>query len=281
MTNANREKYLEKVKHLRLIDDIFFNICFDDNIKCMNLLLRIILNNRNISVIKVTTQKTMPNLYGRGVRFDVLATDGKQFFECEVQRSDEGANPRRTRFHVSMIDSREVAKGTKFKELPEIYVIFITENDVWGNGLPLYHVKKTIAENGKSFDDGTHAVYVNGAYRDDSDIGKLMHDFFCEDPDDMYFEDLKNTAKIFKGTEGGRNTMCNAIEDLVVAERAESEAKGRIEGRAEGRAEGKKETSIENIKKIMESLNTDVYRAMDILQIPADERAIYLPLVSN
>ena len=38
MTNANREKYLEKVKHLRLIDDIFFNICFDDNIKCMNLL---------------------------------------------------------------------------------------------------------------------------------------------------------------------------------------------------------------------------------------------------
>ncbi|MGN0940994.1 MAG: hypothetical protein ACI4OA_04740 [Selenomonadaceae bacterium] len=75
--------------------------------------------------------------------------------------------------------------------------------------------------------------------------------------------------------------MCKAIEDLVVAERAESEAKGRIEGRAEGRAEGKKETSIENIKKIMESLNTDVYRAMDILQIPADERAIYLPLVSN
>ena len=277
MTNANREKYLENVKHLRLIDDIFFNICFDDNIKCMNLLLRIILNNRNISVIKVTTQKTMPNLYGRGVRFDVLATDGKQFFECEVQRSDEGANPRRTRFHVSMIDSREVAKGTKFKELPEIYVIFITENDVWGNGLPLYHVKKTIAENGKSFDDGTHAVYVNGAYRDDSDIGKLMHDFFCEDPDDMYFEDLKNTAKIFKGTEGGRNTMCNAIEDLVVAERAESEAKGR----AEGRAEGKKETRIESIKNIMRNFNVTAEKAMQALEIPADERAIYLPLILN
>ncbi|MGN0940995.1 MAG: PD-(D/E)XK nuclease family transposase [Selenomonadaceae bacterium] len=277
LTNANREKYLEKVKHLRLIDDIFFNICFDDNIKCMNLLLRIVLNNKNISVIKVTTQRTMTNLYGRGVRFDVLATDGKQFFECEVQRSDEGANPRRTRFHVSMIDSREVAKGTKFKDLPEIYVIFITENDVWGNGLPLYHVKKTITENGMTFDDGTHTMYVNGAYRDDSDIGKLMHDFFCEDPDDMYFDDLKNTAKIFKGTEGGQNTMCKAIEDLVVAERAESEAKGR----AEGRAEGKKETRIESIKNIMRNFNVTAEKAMQALEIPADERAIYLPLILN
>ena len=278
MDMAERQKMIEAIQQFRLIDDVYFSAFFDGDKASMELVLRIILGKPSLHVVEMRAQNEVPNMYGRAVRFDVFATDDKNNeYNIEVQRSDEGANPRRTRFHVSMIDSREVAKGTKFKELPEIYVIFITENDVWGNGLPLYHVKKTIAENGKSFDDGTHAVYVNGAYRDDSDIGKLMHDFFCEDPDDMYFEDLKNTAKIFKGTEGGRNTMCNAIEDLVVAERAESEAKGR----AEGRAEGKKETRIESIKNIMRNFNVTAEKAMQALEIPADERAIYLPLILN
>lgn len=255
----NSKLYLEKVKRLRLIDDIFFNICFDDNIECMNLLLRIVLNNKRISVTKVTTQKTMPNIYGRGVRFDVLATDGEEFFECEVQRSDAGANPKRTRFHISMVDSREISKGTKFKQLPNIYVIFITENDVWGEGMPIYHVRKTIGKNGKNFDDGAHVVYVNGAYRDDSDIGKLMHDFFCEDPEDMYFEELKNRARIFKGTKGGQKTMCKVIEDLF---------KDEI-----------KEERVENIKNVMKNFNVSAIRAMDVLKIPPKDRAIYLPLL--
>ncbi len=67
--------------------------------------------------------------------------------------------------------------------------------------------------------------------------------------------------------------MCKAIEDLVVAERAESEARGR--------AEGQKKERIESIKKIMRNFNVTAEKAMQALEIPADERAIYLPLVSN
>ena len=33
------------------------------------------------------------------------------------------------------------------------------------------------------FGDGAHILYVNGEYRDDSAIGKLMHDFNCADAD--------------------------------------------------------------------------------------------------
>ena len=35
---------------------------------------------------------------------------------------------------------------------------------------------------------GTHILYVNGEYRGDSDLGKLMHDFNCMDAEDMYFD---------------------------------------------------------------------------------------------
>ena len=63
------------------------------------------------------------------------------------------------------------------------------------------------------FDDGDHILYVNGAYRDDSDIGKLMHDFSCWDPDDMNFELLKSAARYYKENPEGVEIMCKAFEE--------------------------------------------------------------------
>lgn len=45
-----------------------------------------------------------------------------------------------------MIDSREVSKGTLFPDLPETYVIFITEHDVWKRSKPLYKVRRTFED---------------------------------------------------------------------------------------------------------------------------------------
>lgn len=52
-------------------------------------------------------------------------------------------------------------------ELPETYVIFITENDVLGKGKPIYHINRVIEETGDFFHDSSHIIYVNGACRDD------------------------------------------------------------------------------------------------------------------
>ena len=50
-------------------------------------------------------------------------------------------------------------------------MIFITENDVFGGGQPIYHIERQIVELGKPAQDGAHIIYVNGAYRDDSQLG--------------------------------------------------------------------------------------------------------------
>ena len=42
-------------------------------------------------------------------------------------------------------------------------------------------------------------LYVNGEYRDDSDIGKLMHDFNCTSADDMNFEILAEKPRYEQG----------------------------------------------------------------------------------
>ena len=78
------------------------------------------------------------------------------------------------------MDANLLRKGEKFDELPETYVVFITEHDVIGKGRPLYHISRYIFDTNESFNDGSHILYVNGAYRDETPIGKLMHDSLAQ-----------------------------------------------------------------------------------------------------
>ena len=126
-----QEKYLEALKKFRLIDDAFFSACFDDNAKDVEYILRIILDKSDLKVLKVQTQKSVENIYGCSVRFDVFATDTKgKMYNIEVQRADSGAIPQRARYNSVMLDYHELNKQEDFRELPESFVIFITENDV-------------------------------------------------------------------------------------------------------------------------------------------------------
>ena len=99
LTEPFNPKYLEAIKQFRLIDDTFFDICMDGNIEGMQLLLRIFFHRDDIIVKEVVTQKSANNLYGRSARFDVIAVDSSdKIYNCEIQRSNEGANPKRARF---------------------------------------------------------------------------------------------------------------------------------------------------------------------------------------
>ena len=201
------------IQKFRLIDDTFFNVCFDNYTEGMQLLLRIFFERDDLVVKHVITQQSADNLYGRGVRFDVLAEDSEgKLYDCEVQRANEGAIPRRARYNSSMMDSRELAKGADVSELPETWVIFITENDIYGVGCPLYHVERIVQELQRPFDDGAHILYVNGANREDTPLGRLMQDFFCECPEQMNYKELAKRADYFKAEAEGVNTMCELME---------------------------------------------------------------------
>ncbi len=113
-----------------------------------------------------------------------------------------------------MMDANLLRKGEDFDKLPETYVVFITEHDVIGKGKPLYHIGRYIFDTSESFEDGSHIVYVNGAYRDETPIGKLMHDFSCTDPADMHYSLLADRVRFFKESKEGVAIMCKAMEDM-------------------------------------------------------------------
>ena len=118
------------------------------------------------------------------------------------------------RYHSSIIDANVLNAGDDFELLPESYVIFITENDVLGKGEPIYEISRIIKGLNDIFDDGSHIIYVNGEVQNETALGKLMHDFYCTEPDDMYYNELAERARYFKKTEGGREKMCKIMEDM-------------------------------------------------------------------
>ena len=134
--------------------------------------MQVILNRNDLKVISVTSQYAIKNLQGRSVRLDILAVDN-----IEIQRNNKGAGVKRARYNSSLIDANVTEPGDQYQELNETYVIFITENDVLEENLPIYHVDRIIRETGKMFNDESHIIYVNSQIKDETALGKLMHDF--------------------------------------------------------------------------------------------------------
>ena len=232
---------LARLRQLRLIDDDFFSKCFDNDTACVQLVLQIVLDKPDLNVVDVRTQVFVENLLNRSVRLDVLATDSEgRKFNIEIQRSDKGAGRKRARYNSSMMDVNLLEKGNDFEALPETYVIFITENDVIGLGEAIYEIERCFVKSGKRFGDGSHILYVNGSYRDDSPVGKLMHDFSCTDPSDMCYNVLADRARFFKESKEGIAVMCKVLDDM----RRQSYQ----EGMAEGKNKNRKETALNLLK---------------------------------
>lgn len=208
------EQDLQRLRGLRLIDDDFMAAVFEDP-ACAEFLLQIILKREDLKVREVHGQYSMKNLQGRSVRLDILAVDEQnRAYNIEVQRSDRGASEKRARYNSSLLDANLTYSGSSYDALNEAYIIFITENDVLKAGLPIYHIHRMVEETGAVFNDQSHIIYVNSQIKDESALGKLMHDFFCTDAKDMFYPVLAERVQYFKQDAKGVATMCRAMEEM-------------------------------------------------------------------
>ena len=233
---------------------------FEDK-PCTELLLRIILKRNDLTVTEVHGQWLFKNLQGRSARLDIFAVDkvGK-VYNIEVQRSDRGAVAKRARYNAALIDANVTEPGDNYEKLNESYVIFITENDVIGAGLPIYHAERTILETGKSFEDEQHIIYVNAQIRDETELGRLMHDMWCVEAEDMHYQVLADRVRYFKETKEGVATMCRAMEEMC------NEAEFR--------------TRLTDIRNLIEVSGWTKEKALEVLKVPVSEYPKYLAALS-
>jgi hypothetical protein len=252
----DRKEKLEIIKNFCLMDDTFMSKVFEDK-ECAELLLRVILGRDDLTVVDSVTQYEIKNLQGRSVKLDIYAVDkdGKKY-DIEVQNENSGAEPERARYNSSIMDANFLRSGQNVRELPDSYVIFITENDVLGGGKPVYTIRRKVEElDNALFRDRANIIYVNGEIRDETKLGTLMQDFFCTDPSEMHYKTLSNRTKYFKQTDEGVDTMCKLMDDY-------SEKRARA-------------AALENSKSIATELWNDGMRDMEkiakLTKLPLDE----------
>lgn len=240
---------LERLRSLRPIDDDFMRCLFKDNIPLAQLVLRIITGKQDLRIISCETQKDMKRLAGaRSICLDAYGEDSDdKKYDMEIQREDKGADPHRARYHSSVLDVENLDVGQDFNKLPETYTIFITEKDFFGERKPIYFIERINVTTGKPFEDGEHILYVNGEYRGNSDIGRLMHDFRCTSAGDMNFELMAERTRYLKENPKGVSEMCKVIEDMRREEREEGMKEGRKEGRMEERIEVAKKMLFDGV----------------------------------
>ena len=258
--DQKHQEDLQRLRGFRLLDDDFLTKCFEGDTASIELVLRIVLEKPDLKVLDVRTQVFVENLLNRSVRFDILATDSTGAkINVEIQRADKGAGRKRARYNSSMMDATLLKKGDDFDNLPETWVVFITENDVIGKGLPLYPVERCFLGTGERFEDGSHILYVNGAYRGDTPIGKLMHDFSCTNAADMYYTTLADRVRFFKESKEGILIMCKVMEDM------------RKESLQEGVKEGIKEGAINTAKRMLTDGILTLEKIAEYAGLPLDE----------
>ncbi|MDE7202621.1 MAG: Rpn family recombination-promoting nuclease/putative transposase [Lachnospiraceae bacterium] len=266
-TTGQQDKDLQRLAQLRPIDDDFMRCLLKDNIPLAEFVLRIITDKKDLVITDCETQRDMKRLAGaRSICLDAYGTDadGKKY-DLEVQKANDGADPHRARYHSSVMDVENLHSGQDYKELPDTYIIFFTEKDFYGMGKPVYPIERMNLATEKPFTDGEHILYVNGEYRGDSDLGKLMHDFNCMNADDMNFELVAERTRYFKENPEGVKQMCKIMEDM----------------RNETRKETLKESAVNTAKRMIaagkyvldEIANISGLSLEEVKQLQADKNA--------
>ena len=150
MARLTKKQEKSVLDGLTLMDDALFTMCFDGSAECASVMLSVLLCRDDLTVTEATTQKWIEGADKHSVKLDIYARDREgNIYDIEIQRASKGAGSRRARYYSAMIDSDALRKGTECNELPESYVIFITERDALGEGKALYDIERTVKGSGK------------------------------------------------------------------------------------------------------------------------------------
>ena len=258
------ERYKAKIKNFTIMNDIFMRNVLKKK-ECTEYILQVIMEDEGITVIDQTLQKDYKNLQGRSAILDCVAKDAENnHFNVEIQGENDGASPKRARYHCGLLDMNLLNPGDLFDSLPETYIIFITKNDVLGYNLPINHIRRRSNETGEIFEDGQHILYVNSKKQDNTELGRLMHDLHCKEADEMYSNILATRVHQLKETAEGVNQMCQELEEIYNEGVERGEQSGFLRGEQSGELKKARETTLAllemgmSVKQIAKAVNLSV-----------------------
>ena len=227
---SNWARIREDAKRLNPIDDALFIVMSEELDFCQEI-LSVFLSDPALHVVCHTPQKIMKNLQGRSCTLDLecILGDGRHV-GVEVQKADDDDHQRRVRYDGSLLSTNVTDPGTKFFDVPDVIMVFISKFDIFGGGCSRYRVDRVVPELNMTVYNGFQEIYINASADDGTEIADLMKIFTVDSEyDDRRFPVTSKIKRRFKETDEGVSRMCEIIEKY--------KAEGREEGREEERYE--------------------------------------------
>lgn len=232
-TIEEKKKYVQK---FNVFDDTFFEMVAKDK-DAVEDILRVILHDPELIFTRLIPQNSVKNLYGRSVRLDALCvTGGGRHINVEVQKGDNDNHAKRVRYNASCITANVSEPGENYENISDVYVIYISEFDVFNRRRRLYHVERSFCdkEGVVPVHDGEHLIYVNASREIDTEaeddvVAELMQFFKHSEGQNDKFRRLTNRVHDLKNNESEVDTVCKLVEDFA-KEYAKNRAKEMICG---------------------------------------------------
>lgn len=239
----------DKLPQMRPIDDdcsrVFFSELWPDGTMLVQDMLRTITGVDTLEVKSYRTQSDLKVLGYRSVRMDILAEDAEGTkYDIELQLGSKGVLARdfpvRLRHNGALLDVTHLDAGDDTKRLPNYYLICVLEEDIWGLGAATYHLNQTLqgrkSPNGEvigelPYNEGRNVIYVQGSYRGEDALGKLMHDM-CTPVDTPKENPLfEKRAAILRDAQSKKRTK--EMESIFGIWEEQSEERGRAQMKRE------------------------------------------------
>lgn len=131
----------ETAENLRIIDDALFRLMAKRPGVCQEL-LRTLLDMPKIRVVRVTAQSVVKSLHREIVLDALCQLENGEYINIEMQKGFSNDDVVRTRFHAVALTSAYTPKGTDFKDIPQVTILYITEYDALHNNQTVTHVKR-------------------------------------------------------------------------------------------------------------------------------------------
>ncbi len=205
----------QTVDGLRPFDDTFMQVLAEDRGFCEEL-LQVVLDNPKLKVIRNLPQKHLHNIDTRSVTVDMLCEDeyGVQF-SVEMQKEENDDHQRRVRYNGACVQVRTSVKGGRFRDLPDVYMIYITEKDFLNHGRTIYHVDRVLSEIDEVVDNGYYEIYVNGEIDDGTTLAEYVKLLKSENVE--YNEKFPRTSSVVRYYKlgEGRKQMCKIVDEYA------------------------------------------------------------------
>ena len=245
------EEVAELVAGLKGISDVFFERLINDPGVCEEFLQTVLEMPRlRIKPETLVPQKSIKFIANRSVRVDAYIEDeADRSFNIEVQRANDCDHIRRARYNASAITVYKSEPGDEFKDVQEVYVVYLTEDDFLKERRTIYHAEMVIRETGTALDDGLHEIFVNTQSDDGSKIARLMSLFEKTEVNDPEFPNFTRRFNEVKNDREEGEAMCREVEAYAEKRAAKAAAEAAIRqvvqtGLKYGASESKLETDL-------------------------------------